>query len=61
MTHRNLWEEREVEEFYNDQEIPDSHLLLLEDDEMGAEFELFDDELEELLNEIEVKNLVPKI
>lgn len=61
MTHRNLWEEREVEEFYNDQEIPDSHLLLLEDDEMGVEFELFDDELEELLNEIEVKNLVPKI
>ena len=60
MCYRNQWEEREIEEFYADQEISDSHLLLLEDDEMGAEFELFDDELEEFLNEIETRDLVRK-
>lgn len=59
MPHRNQWEEREVEEFYAEQEIPDAHLLFLEDEDMGAEFELFDDELEEFLNEIEIRNLIP--
>lgn len=60
MANRNQWEEREVEEFYNEQEMTDIHLLLLEDEDLGEGNELFDDDLEEFLNEIEIRDLVVK-